>query len=74
MVTAPLAQMGFYGALAFLSGSRTGIIMNCEPIMTTALALVILGETLAPVQIAGAALVIGAIFGVALLDRPVRAD
>lgn len=73
MVTAPLAQMGFYGALSFLSGSRTGIIMNCEPIMTTALALVILGETLAPVQIAGAVLVIGAIFGVALLDRPERA-
>jgi drug/metabolite transporter (DMT)-like permease len=73
MATAPLAQMGFYGALAFLSGSRVGIIMNCEPIMTTAFALIILGETLAPVQIAGAALVIGAIFGVALLDRPARA-
>jgi drug/metabolite transporter (DMT)-like permease len=70
VVTGPLAQMCFYVPLAFTAGSRASIIMNGEPITTTALALLILGESLAPVQIAGAALVVGAIFGVALLDRP----
>ncbi|MGE5145523.1 MAG: DMT family transporter [Candidatus Eiseniibacteriota bacterium] len=70
VVTGPLAQMCFYASLAFTAGSRASIIMNGEPITTTALALLILGETLAPVQMAGAALVVGAIFGVALLDRP----
>ena len=43
--------------------------MNGEPITTTALALLILGETLAPVQVVGGLLVVGAIVGVALFDR-----
>ena len=73
IVTGPLAQMCFYAALTFIGGSRASIIMNGEPITTTALALLILGETLAPVQVMGALLVIGAIFGVALLDRARRA-
>ncbi|HVO16455.1 MAG TPA: DMT family transporter [Alphaproteobacteria bacterium] len=73
LITGPLAQMCFYAALTFTGGARASIIMNGEPITTTTLALILLGETLAPVQIAGAALVVGAIFGVALLDRPVRA-
>ena len=72
VVTGPLAQMCFYASLAFTAGSRASIIMNGEPITTTALALLILGETLAPVQIAGALLVVGAIFAVALLDRAPR--
>jgi len=73
LITGPLAQMCFYAALTFTGGARASIIMNGEPITTTTLALLLLGETLAPVQVMGAALVVGAIFGVALLDRPVRA-
>jgi drug/metabolite transporter (DMT)-like permease len=69
VLTGPLAQMCFYAALAFTAGSRASIIMNGEPITTTALALLILGETLAPVQVMGALVVVGAIFGVALFDR-----
>ena len=69
ILSGPLAQLCFYGALSFIGGSRASIIMNGEPITTTALALLILGETLAPVQVVGALLVVGAIVGVALLDR-----
>ena len=69
LVTGPLAQMCFYGALSFIGGSRASIIMNGEPITTTALALLILHESLAPVQIIGGILVVGAIFAVALFDR-----
>src|SRR5690606_30671163 len=69
VITGPLAQLCFYGALSFIGGSRASIIMNGEPIATTALALLILGETLALVQVVGGLLVVGAIVGVALFDR-----
>ena len=36
--------------------------MNVEPILTITLGFVVLGQVLSPLQLAGAALVIGAIF------------
>jgi drug/metabolite transporter (DMT)-like permease len=47
---------------------RTGFLMNFEPIATVLLSAVILGQYLAPIQLAGAALVVAALF----LFRPPR--
>lgn len=60
--------------LAVLAGSklagaaRTAMIMNLEPVITLGLAALVLGEILGWPQITGAALVIGAVVTVTLLD------
>jgi len=67
---APLAGTIFCFSVAFLAmftgvkligALRTSMIMNLEPIATIALAVLLLGERLTPQQLAGGALVIGAV-------------
>ena len=56
------ALIGLFAATVRLGPMRAGFYMNFEPIAAVLLAALILGQTLAPVQLAGAALVIGALF------------
>jgi drug/metabolite transporter (DMT)-like permease len=62
------AMIGLFTATARLGPIRTGFTMNFEPIAAVVLAAAILGQTLAPVQLAGGALVMAAL----LLFRPPR--
>lgn len=52
----------FFGAVSMIGGVKTATIMNAEPVLTVIGAVFVLGETLAPLQMAGAALVLVAIF------------
>jgi drug/metabolite transporter (DMT)-like permease len=56
------ALIGVFAATARIGPMRTGFYMNFEPIASVLLAALILDQTLAPVQLAGAALVIAALF------------
>lgn len=62
------AMIGLFTATARLGPIRTGFYMNFEPIAAVVLSAAILGQTLAPVQLAGGALVMAALF----LFRPPR--
>jgi drug/metabolite transporter (DMT)-like permease len=56
-----VAVAAFFGALALLGPSDTAVLSTVEPVVSVAVAAVALGETLSPVQLAGGALVIGAV-------------
>ena len=56
------ALIGLFAATARLGPGRVGFYMNFEPVAAVLLAAAILGQTLAPVQLSGAALVICALF------------
>ncbi len=64
------ALIGLFAATARIGPMRAGFYMNFEPVATVLLAALILGQKLAPVQLAGAGLVIGALF----LFRSARAS
>jgi drug/metabolite transporter (DMT)-like permease len=81
--TAP-AGWGGLAALTFLYGTaftimftvlpKLGVvgnsaIMNVEPVFALVLAWLILGQAIAPVQVAGALLVVGAVVGLGLRRR-----
>jgi drug/metabolite transporter (DMT)-like permease len=55
-------MIGLFAATVRLGPARTGFYMNFEPIAAVLLAALILRQTLAPIQLAGAALVILALF------------
>lgn len=57
-----IAAICFYSAIAKLGPQKVAMAMNVEPILTISLAALILQERLTPVQLAGAALVIAAMF------------
>ena len=56
------ALIGLFFASVRIGATRAGFYMNFEPIASVLLAALILGQRLAPVQLAGAALVIAALF------------
>lgn len=56
------ALIGLFAATVRMGPMRAGFYMNFEPIAAVLLAALLLGQTLAPVQLAGAALVICALF------------
>jgi drug/metabolite transporter (DMT)-like permease len=56
------ALIGLFAATARIGPARSGFYMNFEPVASVLLAALILGQRLAPVQLAGAALVISALF------------
>ncbi|MBI4294169.1 MAG: EamA family transporter [Betaproteobacteria bacterium] len=62
------ALIGLFVAISSIGASKSGFYMNFEPIASVLLAVPILGQTLAPIQLAGGALVITALF----LFRPLR--
>jgi drug/metabolite transporter (DMT)-like permease len=55
-------MIGIFAASVRIGPTRTGFFMNFEPIAAVLLAALILGQTLAPIQLAGAALVVTALF------------
>lgn len=63
------AVLGWYASMTRLGVVKVSFISNSEPMFTVFLAAVLLGETLAPRQIVGAALIIGAIFVVQTFGR-----
>jgi drug/metabolite transporter (DMT)-like permease len=56
------ALIGLFFASVRIGATRAGFYMNFEPIASVLLAALILGQRLAPVQLAGAGLVIAALF------------
>lgn len=56
------AMIGLFAATGSLGPSRSGFYMNFEPVASVVLAAAILGQKLAPIQLAGAALVVAALF------------
>ena len=61
------AIIGLYAAIAKLGALKTAMLLNMEPIGTIMLAWLILGQRLSPIQLVGAALVIGSIL---FVSRP----
>ncbi len=64
-----VAMLAFFTAVPMIGPMRASMINNMEPITTILLAALLLGEALGPLQLAGAALVIGAIFVMQLATR-----
>lgn len=62
----------YYAGVQYLTASRAIITATAEPILAIGFAFGILGETLTPVQLAGAALVITAIMLLQLKEEPDR--
>ena len=58
VVAAGLSSLLFLTAIRSLGGTRAGILMLLEPVVGAILAGLLLGETLAPIQFAGGALVL----------------
>jgi len=56
------AMIGIFTASARYGGMRSAFWLNFEPIAAVLLSALILGQTLAPIQLAGAALVVAALF------------
>jgi drug/metabolite transporter (DMT)-like permease len=56
------AMIGIFAASARYGAMRSAFWLNFEPIAAVLLSALILGQTLAPVQLAGAALVVSALF------------
>jgi drug/metabolite transporter (DMT)-like permease len=71
-VSTVLAMLAFFAGLRRTGPSSAAILSTFEPVVTTALAAVALGELLTPVQLVGGVLVLSAV--VALRARPGRAD
>lgn len=66
------STLGFFAAIALIGSIRASLLMNLEPVFTIAAGFLILGQVLTPVQLAGAALVIGAVLAVRIEKaRPV---
>ena len=62
VITFALAQLALIAAIGRAGAMLTATLMNLEPLLTIALALLLVGESLSPLQLAGAALVLIAIF------------
>ena len=79
LITLPLfyavSMLGFFWAIALIGSIRASLLMNLEPVFSIAAGFLILGQVLTPLQLAGAALVIGAVFAVRIEKaRPAGQD
>ena len=61
LVATALAIQTFYAGVKRVGGARASLISTVEPVYTVALAVVLFGESLTPIQIVGAALVVSAV-------------
>lgn len=66
------AFIGMFAGVGMIGPSRTAMVMNLEPILTVALAILLLDEALSGHQLLGAALVIAAIFAAQVAPARVR--
>jgi drug/metabolite transporter (DMT)-like permease len=69
VVSTVLAMLAFFGGLRRTGPSTAAILSTFEPVVTTALAAVALDEFLAPVQLAGAAVVLSSVAVLQLRPR-----
>ncbi len=68
-----MAFIGFFWAMAKAGPVRTSLTMNFEPVASMAFGFLLLGQTLSPLQILGAGLVIAAVLGASVRGASVRA-
>ena len=61
LVATAIAIQAFYAGVKRVGGARASLISTVEPVYTIALAMILFGERLTPIQIAGGALVIFAV-------------
>ena len=73
VATTVFAIAGFLGALSLIGPSRASILSTVEPVVTVVLAYAILGERLAPAQLAGGAMVVAACVLLQLRREPAPA-
>lgn len=71
LVATALAIQTFYAGVRRVGGARASLISTIEPVYTVVLAMLLFGEVLAPIQVLGGALVIGAVI-LAETGRPER--
>jgi drug/metabolite transporter, DME family len=71
VAAAAIPSLGFLTGIRLIGGTRAGILMLFEPVVGVALAAWLLSEALAPIQIVGAAAILGA---AVLLQRASRSD
>ena len=60
-VTTTIAILALFASTVRIGPFRTALMMNLEPIVSTALALALLGETVTGLQLVGAAVMLGAL-------------
>lgn len=70
LIPTVVAILTFFAALERLGPTDASTLSTLEPIVTVALATLVLGERLAPIQLAGGALILTAV--VVLARKPVR--
>ena len=61
LVATAIAIQTFYAGVKRVGGARASLISTVEPVYTVALAVILFGERLTPMQIVGGALVIFAV-------------
>ena len=71
VAAAAIPSLGFLTGIRLIGGTRAGILMLFEPVVGVALAAWLLSEALAPIQIVGAAAILGA---AVLLQRASRSE
>jgi drug/metabolite transporter (DMT)-like permease len=64
------AFLGMFLGVRLIGASRTAMMMNLEPVLTVALAILLLDETLSVYQLLGAALVIASIYATRIKPAP----
>jgi drug/metabolite transporter (DMT)-like permease len=62
LVATALAIQAFYAGVRRIGATRASLISTVEPIYTIAMAVLLFGETLAPIQVVGGVLVLVAVF------------
>jgi drug/metabolite transporter (DMT)-like permease len=73
LVSTVIAVSAFFAGLRRVGPSEAAILSTFEPVVTVVLAFLVLGERLAPAQLAGGALVLGAVIVLQLPARRRRA-
>ena len=70
LISTVVAVTAFFGALTLLGPSDTAVISTVEPVVSVAVAGLVLGERLGPLQLAGGAVVLLAVAALARLGAP----
>ncbi len=60
-VCSTVSMLGLFASTVRIGAFRTALLMNLEPVVSTLLSIVVLGEVLTPVQLIGAAIMVAAL-------------
>lgn len=61
LVAGAVAMAAFYAGVRRIGGARAALVSTVEPVYTIVMAMLLFGERLAPIQVLGGSLVIGAV-------------